>query len=67
MDHSKGAEAPMKCKAWGLLVDENDAWVRLYSWISDGDASDLENAEFVNILKSTVLEVRKIALSTPNR
>jgi hypothetical protein len=56
-DHCMGAETglrPIKCTVMGLLVYEDDLYMRIASWVCNNEA-DNPNNEYFAVLKSAVI------------
>jgi hypothetical protein len=63
-DHSMGKDLegdrllPLRCEVMGLLVYEDDLYIRVASWVTNGEV-DNPNNEMYAILKSTIIR-RKV-------
>ena len=60
LDHCTGSEstlAPVKCEVVGLLLYEDDLYLRVASWICEGQADNPNNELYV-ILKSCITRRR---------
>jgi hypothetical protein len=60
LDHCTGSDAnlaPVKCEVVGLVLFENAEYIRVASWITEGQADNPNNELYV-ILKSCILQRR---------
>lgn len=63
LDHYMGPSnelpGPFICEAFGVLAEETKLHYKVVSWVGGGDVND-HNSEGYVILKSTVVEVRRL-------